>query len=198
MNDNNERPPKSPETISEMSYASTWEVAEACWPKDPAERLPVSVALERLQPAVSLSPHNVASPTDDIGAFISFISSAPVNVSGNFSDIFEGVHPTAGRVAIIRPRFSPTDDTAIRVRALHHDERSNSYVIGFSQRYEREARIWQSLQHPHILSFLGTFTRDGHLYLVTPFIDNGDIVEYINTFPHVNRIRPVGCLTSLV
>ncbi|KIO15553.1 hypothetical protein M407DRAFT_86980, partial [Tulasnella calospora MUT 4182] len=47
----------------------------------------------------------------------------------------------------------------------------------------REAAAWRSLQHPHILKFFGTFKRNKHLYFVSPFIDNGTLVEYIVLHP---------------
>ncbi|KIO31710.1 hypothetical protein M407DRAFT_67497, partial [Tulasnella calospora MUT 4182] len=53
----------------------------------------------------------------------------------------------------------------------------------------REAVTWRSLRHPHILEFIGTFKRDGHLYFVSPFIENGTLVEYVVRHPGVNRIR---------
>ncbi|KAG8923689.1 hypothetical protein FRC00_005962, partial [Tulasnella sp. 408] len=114
---------------------------------------------------------NSPSSLNDIGSFIVYNSQDPVRINASFCDIIEGVHSTAGRVALKRPRINLTDDTTSL------------------RRFEAEARRWQSLKHPHILSFLGAFTRDGYLYLVSPFIDNGKIIEYINVYPHVNRIR---------
>lgn len=63
--------------------------------------------------------------------------------------------------------------------------------IIYLQRFEREAEAWGSLHHPHILKLLGTFRRNGFLYLVSPFIENGTVVEYIRGHPQTNRIRLV-------
>ncbi|KAG8974853.1 hypothetical protein FRC05_006786 [Tulasnella sp. 425] len=109
---------------------------------------------------------------DDIGRAITWISPFPINLNGHFCDLYEGMHLTAGKVALKRPRISATgyDDVVVR-------------------RFEREVAAWRKLRHPHILEFLGTFKRDGHLYFVSPFIKNGTMVEYIARYPDVNRIK---------
>lgn len=45
-------------------------------------------------------------------------STQPVNVTGNFGDLFVGTHISYGKVALKRPRASPQDYThdEIRVR----------------------------------------------------------------------------------
>ncbi|KIO15555.1 hypothetical protein M407DRAFT_92496 [Tulasnella calospora MUT 4182] len=53
---NNERPPKEPlESVSGVSYNNAWEVAEACWPRIPEERISMAAAFERLRADPSLS-----------------------------------------------------------------------------------------------------------------------------------------------
>lgn len=45
-----ERPPKSPlDSPLGISYVNTWEVAEACWPKLPGDRISMLTAFQRLQ-----------------------------------------------------------------------------------------------------------------------------------------------------
>ncbi|KAG9042266.1 hypothetical protein FS837_011086 [Tulasnella sp. UAMH 9824] len=123
-------------------------------------------------PPESFDPpsQNSSSPLGDIGSFIVYISEDPVRINGHFCDVFEGLHSKAGKVALKRPRIGGTGD--------------EEEVI---KRFEREAKAWRSLHHPHILEFLGTFKRRRHLYLVSPFIDNGTLVEYIAVHPEVNR-----------
>ncbi|KAG8920393.1 hypothetical protein FRC01_000787 [Tulasnella sp. 417] len=82
------------------------------------------------------------------------------------------------KVALKRPRLSLTD-----------------YDDVIARRFEREATTWRRLRHPHILKFLGTLERDGHLYFVSPFINNGTLVDYIIKSPDANRIR-VLCETA--
>lgn len=50
---------------------------------------------------------DITSPSvvNDIGSFITSISKDPVRLNGHFCDVFEGMHSTAGRVALKRPRI---------------------------------------------------------------------------------------------
>ncbi|KAG9035109.1 hypothetical protein FS837_002030 [Tulasnella sp. UAMH 9824] len=117
-----------------------------------------------------LSKFETMALIDDIGLSITWISPMPVKVNGHFCDVFEGIHVEVGKVALKRPRVDSTGyDDAVR--------------------FEREAATWRNLRHPHILKFLGTFRRDGHIYFVSPFINNGTLVEYIAARPGTNRIR---------
>ena len=49
------------------------------------------------------------------------------------------------------------------------------------------------LQHDRILKCLGMFTRDRHLYLVSPFMRNGSLFDWIRFEGHVGvqRLRLV-------
>ncbi|KIO23052.1 hypothetical protein M407DRAFT_27476 [Tulasnella calospora MUT 4182] len=107
---------------------------------------------------------------DDIGFAIVSIDRMPINVTGHFNDIFLGQHASFGQVALRRPRISESNyrDTI--------------------RRFQRETKTWRSLDHPRILPLLGIFTRDEHIYFVSPFAENGCLLEYIVDHPRVNRI----------
>lgn len=53
-----------------------------------------------------------------------------------------------------------------------------------NQRFDREASIWSKLQKcPYIVPFIG-ITRDGDsLYMVSPWMERGNIVSYIKLNP---------------
>ncbi|KAG8909544.1 hypothetical protein FRC00_009910, partial [Tulasnella sp. 408] len=63
-------------------------------------------------PPESVDPpsQNSSFLLDDIGPFIISISEDPVRINGHFCDVFEGIHSTAGRVALKRPRIGGTGD----------------------------------------------------------------------------------------
>ncbi|KAG8953514.1 hypothetical protein FRC04_002356 [Tulasnella sp. 424] len=58
------------------------------------------------------------SPDDDIGHLVTITSLEAVFVNGRFSDIFEGIHKTMGRVALKRPRIGGTGDEKDIIRFL--------------------------------------------------------------------------------
>ncbi|KIO33010.1 hypothetical protein M407DRAFT_18165 [Tulasnella calospora MUT 4182] len=61
---NDERPPKLPESLFGVSYKSTWEVADACWPKKPADRISMNFAFQRLKTQASDYPPEEAPKVD--------------------------------------------------------------------------------------------------------------------------------------
>ncbi|KAG9041543.1 hypothetical protein FS837_012098 [Tulasnella sp. UAMH 9824] len=134
-------------------------------------RASVSKPLSQSSRSSSLLSDSMTLP-DDIGPAITQISPDPVKINGHFCDVFEGVHEKAGKVALKRPRID-----------------SRGYDATILRRFEREAATWRELSHPHVLEFLGTFNRGGHIYLVSPFIDKGTLAENIAAHPNVNRIR---------
>ncbi|KAG8963362.1 hypothetical protein FRC05_004750 [Tulasnella sp. 425] len=57
-----------------------------------------------------------SSPVDDVGSFITSISEDAVSINGHFCDVFEGMHSTAGKVALKRPRIGGTGDEEGTIR----------------------------------------------------------------------------------
>ncbi|KAJ7794346.1 kinase-like domain-containing protein, partial [Mycena olivaceomarginata] len=56
----------------------------------------------------------------------------------------------------------------------------NYYLHDISvQQFGREALIWQQLSHPNVLPFLGLYTLDGRLCLVSPWMENGHLQQYL-------------------
>jgi hypothetical protein len=67
------------------------------------------------------------------------------------------------------------------------------------QLLNREAVIWANHRHVGVLPFLGVFQReddayDSGLYLVSPFLEHGTILDYLNARPISNRRLLVGLL----
>ncbi|TDL24385.1 kinase-like protein [Rickenella mellea] len=57
--------------------------------------------------------------------------------------------------------------------------------------FAREAVIWRQLRHPNILPFYGVFKGDEHfdrLCLVSPWMDEGNVMEYLSKHVESNRI----------
>ncbi|KAJ7186536.1 kinase-like domain-containing protein [Mycena filopes] len=47
----------------------------------------------------------------------------------------------------------------------------------------REALIWRQLSHPNLLPFLGLYTLDSRLCLISPWMDNGDLKSFLRNPP---------------
>ncbi|KAG6859766.1 hypothetical protein C0995_004359, partial [Termitomyces sp. Mi166 len=91
-------------------------------------------------------------------------------VLGGFSDIYKGTFQGQA-VAIKLFRF---DDTG-------QIQQSFSYAV-------KEAIIWEQLSHPNILAFYGIYWFQNRLCLVSPWMQNGNIIEYLEQYPRAPRM----------
>ncbi|KAG6877817.1 hypothetical protein C0993_003601 [Termitomyces sp. T159_Od127] len=53
--------------------------------------------------------------------------------------------------------------------------------------FTREAVVWSQLRHKNVLPFYGTWDPEDQFYLVSPFIRNGDVNQYLTDKPKTNR-----------
>jgi len=59
-------------------------------------------------------------------------------------------------------------------------------LIIFQHLY-REMRIWATLSHPNIVALLGHTTDPGAPALISPFYENGCVLDYLERYPSANR-----------
>ncbi|KDQ16398.1 hypothetical protein BOTBODRAFT_90107, partial [Botryobasidium botryosum FD-172 SS1] len=57
------------------------------------------------------------------------------------------------------------------------------------KRLAREAKVWRQLSHPNVLPFLGLCTLDSVPYLISPWMENGHVLDYVQKNPDVDRVR---------
>ncbi|KAG8896675.1 hypothetical protein FRB99_008762 [Tulasnella sp. 403] len=117
-------------------------------------------------------PNEVLQPEKDVSGRITFNPNRPSNSCGTFCDIFIGKHGAFGKVAMKRPR-------------VNHQTVSEADL----KQFEEEADTWRQFKHKYILQFYGTYRQDGYVYMVSPWIKNGSLKEYIYNNPNTDRIR---------
>ncbi|KAG6818427.1 hypothetical protein H0H93_005071, partial [Arthromyces matolae] len=89
---------------------------------------------------------------------------------GGFSDIYKGNF--RGRAVCIK---------TIR---LHR----NSDMGHFLKVMSREAVLWSQLRHPNLLPFYGIYRHNGRISFVSPWMEKGDINEYLKRNTDSNRV----------
>ncbi|KAJ7029234.1 kinase-like domain-containing protein, partial [Mycena alexandri] len=97
----------------------------------------------------------------------------PQVAAGAFGDIWKG---------------SVRDQTvSVKIMRLFRD--TDSILTHFLQEFGREALIWRQLSHPNLLPFYGLYYLDRRLCLVSPWMENGHVVEFLKTAPvGINRV----------
>ena len=59
------------------------------------------------------------------------------------------------------------------------------------QRFCKEVIVWRHLPCPYVLRFNGVFYHNGAPAIVTPWMENGNINEYLEKHPEANQFRLV-------
>jgi len=85
---------------------------------------------------------------------------------GGYCDLFKGTFiPTGLNLALKRPR-SKTQDAEV--------------VTATKEGLEREGILWSALEHSNILPLYGMFDIADEPYLVSPWMDNGDLFNFLS------------------
>jgi len=65
--------------------------------------------------------------------------------------------------------------------------------VNMSQRFCREGVAWKHLRHPNILPLIGVTVSNQRFAMISVWMENGNINEFVGKDRHVNRIELV-CL----
>ncbi|KAG9020151.1 hypothetical protein FS837_008559, partial [Tulasnella sp. UAMH 9824] len=109
----------------------------------------------------------VSTPAVDWSS-IDFGKNAP-RWSGGFADVYVASHPQLGALAFKRPRG-----------ACYPGSREYRHL-------EKEVSIWKALIHPNLLRFIGICEKDESIYIVSPFLHNGTVPQYLSNTPDADR-----------
>jgi len=85
--------------------------------------------------------------------------------SGGFADCWEGIFLGKLKVAMKTPRSGLADQVSMR-------------------RLMREMKVWSRLHHPNILPFIGCCTLEGISYMISPWMENGDALDFVRKGPY--------------
>lgn len=117
----------------------------------------------------------------DLSGQIDIVDTAPF-AFGGFADIWRGKFKdqTSGALVAVKVIRTYTDDP--------------EYVKERNDKLVREGKVWSQLSHPSITPFIGISFNVGHGQpgspaLVCPYYVNGNLVNYLESYPDANAIR---------
>ena len=112
---------------------------------------------------------------------------------GAFGDVWEGTY-NDNRVAIKTLRLYKRSDLR-KVRKVTHPVFQvplDTSVDSRNQRFCKEVLIWNQISHPSIVPFLGVSEVPAPLSMVSEWMPNGNVREYVRKNPETSRLQLVG------
>ena len=112
--------------------------------------------------------------------------------SGHFGEIWKGKfrdHQVCLKVVKIYKQSRV--DRLLKVCSSHFSCNNNDFDFIYFQVFAKEAILWSRLSHPNLLPFYGIYYLEdnhGRVCLVSPWMNNGNIKDYLPENPRVDRI----------
>lgn len=113
---------------------------------------------------------------------------------GGYGDVWKGEHH--GRDVAVKVLRRYTKSVLQKIMKVgfrshsisaHHSQQPLSV-----QRFFKEVMTWKLLQHPNIVPFVGVMISENRLEMVSEWMDNGHINDFVEAHPEVDRFKLVG------
>ena len=62
-----------------------------------------------------------------------------------------------------------------------------------AQRFCKEVVIWRTLRHPNVLPLLGVMMTEDRFAMISEWMNNGNVSDFVKANPNANRFELVGC-----
>ena len=112
----------------------------------------------------------------------------PIDSRGS-CDVYEGVFD-GSRVCVKRLRIYSNEELETAKDVCFRCRHISPSVPDQTQAFFQEAVVWKRLEHPNIVPFLGVTLAP--LQLVSVWMPGGELSEYIDKHPSVDRLSLVG------
>ncbi|KAG8902679.1 hypothetical protein FRB99_004268 [Tulasnella sp. 403] len=153
-----------------------WPILEECWRMEPNQRPSmqniyvglIEKGYDNFEADLYLIFIVEVTPGGDIRS-VTLLSLAARYSTGS-GDILKGTADTGIAVAVKRLRIT-----------------AGGYTTDQAEQIQSEANLWQRLDHPNVLQFLGTAPFEGNLCLISPWMDNGSLKDYLPNHPDADR-----------
>ncbi|KAG8792458.1 hypothetical protein FRC12_006031, partial [Ceratobasidium sp. 428] len=79
------------------------------------------------------------------------------------------------------------DGTAVAIKTLRHHALAQDTAPKARKRAMRELYVWSKVKHRNVQELSGIIMFQGRLGMISPWMSNGNLAEYIQRYPGVDR-----------
>jgi len=116
---------------------------------------------------------------------------------GGFADVWKGKYHGREVAAKVLRVYSTNDFEKIRKVGDSQPVVFINKLTAPIQRFCKEVVTWKALRHPNVLQLLGVTMTKNKFVMVSEWMENGNINEFMRAHPSVNRLELV-CFSSEV
>ncbi|KAG8731858.1 hypothetical protein FRC10_001400, partial [Ceratobasidium sp. 414] len=88
------------------------------------------------------------------------------------------------------------DGTAVAIKALRNHALAQAATSKARKRAMRELYVWSKIKHQNVQELMGIVVFQGRLGMVSPWMENGNLAEYVQRYPGVDRYELCNVLVS--
>lgn len=111
---------------------------------------------------------------------------------GELSSVFKGNYQSRPVAVKVMQLYTSNREATLRVRTLVIINPIHDLFRHATQKFCKEAVIWRHLRHPNILPLTGVTIGSERCSMVSDWMENGTIKQFIEMNPDANRIELVG------
>ena len=117
---------------------------------------------------------------------------------GGFAEVWKGQHEGIEVAVKVLKVFESSDLVKIKRVGFPICQRAHvDPLVSTAQGFCKEVMSWKALCHPNTLPLLGVMMSDNQFMMVSEWMADGNITQFIKTHRDVNRFKLVGfCSTA--
>jgi Protein tyrosine and serine/threonine kinase len=101
---------------------------------------------------------------------------------GGFGDVYLGEGTISGKVERVAMKM-------LRVGSTQHK---------LKRAFRREVELWVRVRHPFVLPFYGVTEQHNRLFMISPWAEHGNSLQYLQAYPTANRRKLVSLSANIL
>jgi serine/threonine protein kinase len=159
--------------------------------------MPLWLRRKYLATLCKICRHHVLIP-QSIQILLCYNRTEDPRYEGGFARVWKGEHEGIAVAVKVLKVFKESDLVKIKRVGFPISQRARvDWLVPTTQRFCKEAMTWKALRHQNTLPLLGVMMSGNQFVMVSEWMANGNITEFIETHRDANRFKLVGLCSAV-